>query len=139
MIFPHLNLLFPLHYSCLLFLISKSICKGVLNIPSLMSILYFDLFKVPSLPLPIHYLTLTLTSHSSFFQHLSIHILISSTFTGNMYYDLIDALSFPFPFPPSSSSIVFLSSNHYHQKKESFWVTLNMYLSVYLSIYLYQT
>jgi hypothetical protein len=32
---------------------------------------------------------------------LSIHIVISSTFTDILYYDIGDALSFSFPFPPS--------------------------------------
>jgi hypothetical protein len=39
-----------------------------------------------------------------FFQQLSIHIAISSTFTDVTSYD-IDALSFSFPFPPFLSSI----------------------------------
>jgi hypothetical protein len=34
-----------------------------------------------------------------------IHILISSTFTDVMFYDITDALSFSFPFPLSLSSI----------------------------------
>jgi hypothetical protein len=40
----------------------------------------------------------------SIFQQLSMHALISSTFTDVMCDSIVDALSFPFPFPPSPSS-----------------------------------
>jgi hypothetical protein len=44
-------------------------------------------------------------SHPPIFQQLSIHIL-----TDVIFYDIVDALSFSFPFPPSTSSI---ESFHY--------------------------
>jgi hypothetical protein len=42
------------------------------------------------------------------FQQLSTHILISSTFTDVMFYDIVDALLFSFPFSPSYRAVLLL-------------------------------
>jgi hypothetical protein len=106
-IFPHLNLLHslsslsqvpppthtyttPILWSCLLLLISKLMFKGFSQRIPTLSILYFGLFSLSiSLPYPF-------TSYSPVFQKLSVYILVSSTFTDVMFYNIIDALSFFF-------------------------------------------
>jgi hypothetical protein len=55
---------------------------------------------------PLPSLSLTLYLPLPIIQQLSIHILVSSTFTDIMFYDIVDALSFSFPFPLSLKSIV---------------------------------
>jgi hypothetical protein len=39
------------------------------------------------------------------FKQISLHTLISSTFTDGRFYDIVDALTIPFPFCPSLRSI----------------------------------
>jgi hypothetical protein len=87
----------PILQSCLSLLISKSMFKGVSWCIPAVSILYFDPFN------HFHYSPLPLPSHSSFFNSFQ-YFVISSTFTDVMFYDIVDALSFSFPFPPSLSS-----------------------------------
>jgi hypothetical protein len=65
-------------------------------------VLYFGLFN------PFHYSPLPLYLPPPIFQQLSIHILLSSTFTDAMFYNIIDALSLSFIFPLSLSSIELL-------------------------------
>jgi hypothetical protein len=67
-------------------------------------ILYFHLYNL------FLYSPLPLYSHPLFPQ-LSVHILISSSFTDVMFYDTADALSFSFPFLLSLSS---LEQFHYY-------------------------
>jgi hypothetical protein len=57
-----------------------------------MSILYFDPFK------PFHCSPLPFQLPSLTFQQFSIHILISSIFTSAIIYNIVDTLSFSFPF-----------------------------------------
>jgi hypothetical protein len=54
-------------------------------------------------PFPLLSLTPSLPTPS--IQQLSVHILMSSTCTDVMFYDITDALSLSFPFPPPLSSI----------------------------------
>jgi hypothetical protein len=56
-----------------------------------------------SQPLPL--LSLTLLLANPHFQQVSIHILIFSTYTDVIFYDIVDPLSFSFPFLPFSGSI----------------------------------
>jgi hypothetical protein len=108
-IYPHLNFLHsPFHphkypsrntasilQSCLSLFIFKSMFKEVSQLSEytlFLSIQPFFCSPLPFYPSPI-------------FQQLSVHIIISSTFTDVMFYDIVDALSFSFPFPPSLSSI----------------------------------
>jgi hypothetical protein len=109
-IFPHLNLFHlpslpivphpaPISQCCLSLLMSKLMFKGVSQWIPTLRVLYTGLFD------PSHYSSLPLYLPPPIFQQLSIHILTSSTCTDVMCYDIVDALSFPFPFPPSSSSI----------------------------------
>jgi hypothetical protein len=71
--------------------------EGVSQCIPAMNVLHFGSLS------PFHYSLLPPPSHPCF--HLSVHILISSTFTDVMFYDIVDALVFSFPFPPSQSSI----------------------------------
>jgi hypothetical protein len=63
------------------------------------SVLYFGSLN------PLLYSPLPRYLPPPIFQKLSIHILISATITDVRFYDIIDALSFSFPFPLSPSSI----------------------------------
>jgi hypothetical protein len=68
--------------------------KGVSQCMPTVDLLYFGPFN------PFHYSSLTsLSPTPPIFEQLSIHILISSTFTDLMFYNITDALSFSFPFP----------------------------------------
>jgi hypothetical protein len=62
---------------------------------------YTLLWSIQSLPL----LSLSPLPPTPHFQQLSMHILISSTFTDAVLYEIVDALSVPFPFPPCPSCI----------------------------------
>jgi hypothetical protein len=73
--------------------------KGVSQCVPAMSLLYFGPFN------PFHCSPLAFYLPSSSFQQLSIHILISSTFTDGVFYNIVDTLSFSLPFPASLSSI----------------------------------
>jgi hypothetical protein len=94
----------PLHKNCSYFtvlsllLISKWMFKGVSRCIPTVGALHFGPFN------PFHCSPFPLPSHPHF-QQLSVHILMSSTCTDVMLYDITDALSFSLPFPPSPSSI----------------------------------
>jgi hypothetical protein len=83
---------------------------------------YTLLWSVQPLPL----LSLTLSLPPRIIQQLSICIVTSSTFTDVMYFDIVDALSFFFPFPPPSSSI---AQFHYH--KHVLRVSLHMIMFIF--------
>jgi hypothetical protein len=72
----------------------KAVSLGIRSV----DMLYFVLLS------PFH-CSLTSFSPTPLFQQLSVHTLISSTFTDVMFYDITDALSFSFPFPLSLSSM----------------------------------
>jgi hypothetical protein len=55
---------------------------------------------------PFHYSPLPLYLPPPIFQQLSIYILIPSTFTDVMFYNIVDALSLSFPLPLSPLSEV---------------------------------
>jgi hypothetical protein len=71
--------------------------RGVSQCILAMSMLYFGSFN------PFHYSPLLLYLPFPSFKQLSIYILISSTFTDVMFYNIVDALSLSFPFPPPPS------------------------------------
>jgi hypothetical protein len=92
----------PILQSCLSLLIAKLMFKGVSQCIPTVSILYFGPFN------PFHYTLLPLYFPRPIFQQCSVHILISSTFTGVIFYDIIDALSFSFPSFPEFHRVVSL-------------------------------
>jgi hypothetical protein len=69
---------------------------------------------------------------STLFQQLSIYILIFSTSTGIMFYDIVDALLFSFPFPPSSSSI-----QYFHYYKHGLQMILYMIMFGFMYIFFF--
>jgi hypothetical protein len=82
----------PILQSCLSLLIFKLVFKGVSQCTPAVGVLYFGPFN------PFHCSPLPLYLPPSIFQQLSVHILVSSTFTDVMFYDITDVLSF-FSFP----------------------------------------
>jgi hypothetical protein len=90
----------PISQSCPLLFIPKSVFKGSSQCVPAMSLLYFGPFNsIHCSPLFLPY------SPAPIFQQLSVHILMSSTCTDVMFYDITDTLSFSFPFLPPPSSI----------------------------------
>jgi hypothetical protein len=113
-VYHHLNLLIhlplpllpphpytvPILQSSLLLLIFKLKFKGVSQCIPAVGVLCFGSFNpFHCSPFPFY------LPSTPIFPQLSIHILISSTFSDVMFYGITDALSFSFPFPLSPSSI----------------------------------
>jgi hypothetical protein len=66
----------------------------------------FEHTSLWSVQLPL-LLSLTLPSHPPIIQQLSVHIVIFTTCTDIMHFDIVDTLSFSFPFPaPLNSSTI---------------------------------
>jgi hypothetical protein len=85
--------------SCLSVLVSKLTFKDIAQCIPTVSIPYFGPFN------PFHYSPLPLYLPTPVFQQLSIRILIFFTFTYDLFYNIVDASLFSFPFPPTLSSI----------------------------------
>jgi hypothetical protein len=128
-IYRHLNLLPSplLFYSPGLFslLIFNLMFKGTPQYMPSVGVLYFGPFN------PFHCPPSPFTSHPSF-QQLSVHTLISSTFTDVMFHDITDALSFSFPFPLSPSSI-----EQFHRLRHVPHLTLWMIMLVFVYMFVY--
>jgi hypothetical protein len=64
-------------------------------------------------------------------QQLSVHILMSSACTDVIFYDIVDALSFSFPFTPSSS---YLGVNSMREKVFTMKTIQTMMIQIELHI-----
>jgi hypothetical protein len=80
---------------------------------------------------PLVLLSLSLLPLTPIFQQFLIHILISSTFTYVMFYDIVDALSFSFSFPPSPSSI-----EQFHYYKHVLHMSLYMIMFAFVHMFI---
>jgi hypothetical protein len=115
----------PILQSCLSFLIFKLMFKGVSQCIPAMRILYFGPFN------PFHYSPLPLyLPPAPIIQQPSVYILISSTFTDVMFYNISNALAFSFPFPPSLSSV-----KKFHCYKHV--LPLSLYMVMFVFVYIF--
>jgi hypothetical protein len=94
---PYINTILILQ-SYLSLLILKLLFNGVSQCMPTVGKLYFGSFN------PLHYSPLLLYLPLPIFQHHSIHILIFSTFTDLMFYNITDGLPISFPFRLSPCS-----------------------------------
>jgi hypothetical protein len=138
--FPSFLLLLPLVLppntvtilqSCFSLLIFKLMFQGVFQCTSTVSIPYFGLFSL------FHYSPLPLNPPPPIFQQLSVHILLSSTFTSYiMCYYWCSIILFSFPSFPEFHRVVALlqTCSTYEFVYDHAWFCVYVYLWIYLPL-----